>query len=308
MSLFDDSEICRTILESLPTGVCVVDLKKKIVLWSDGAERVTGHLRHEVIGHSCEGEPLVHGDEQARASCSNECPVEQAIKTSHSVEALGILHHKAGHEIPVFIRAVPIHNAHGSIIGAVETFEDQQATNSDHHDDGLKTSACVDGETGLASHAMMQSHLREALGTFTELQIPFGVLCFRMQGLERFRASYGPEAASLLLRVAGRTLESAILRTDFAGRWADDQFLVILNGCRGGALHGVSQRLRDLLANDSIDWWGERRFLPVSVGEAAAQESDTIELLMQRLQKSLEAFSPARARAAASGANQSSGS
>jgi len=25
-------------------------MQKRILLWSDGAERITGHLRHEVIG------------------------------------------------------------------------------------------------------------------------------------------------------------------------------------------------------------------------------------------------------------------
>lgn len=56
MSAFDDSEICRSILENLPTGVCIIDMQKKIILWSDGAERITGRARYEVIGHSCIGE------------------------------------------------------------------------------------------------------------------------------------------------------------------------------------------------------------------------------------------------------------
>ena len=63
MPAFSDPEIYRSILESLPTGLCVINLEKKIVLWSDGAERITGHLRHEVIGHSCTGETLLHCDQ-----------------------------------------------------------------------------------------------------------------------------------------------------------------------------------------------------------------------------------------------------
>ncbi|HKV60269.1 MAG TPA: PAS domain-containing protein [Candidatus Acidoferrum sp.] len=55
MPAFDEFDVCRNILESLLTGVCVVDMQKKIVLWSDGAEHITGHLRHEVIGRSCVG-------------------------------------------------------------------------------------------------------------------------------------------------------------------------------------------------------------------------------------------------------------
>lgn len=40
----------------------------------------------------------------------------RAIKTAHASQAIGFLHHKAGHEIPVRLRAVQVRNGHGSII------------------------------------------------------------------------------------------------------------------------------------------------------------------------------------------------
>ncbi len=309
MSAFHDSEVCRSILESLPVGLCVIDLQKKIVLWSEGAERITGHLRHEVIGHSCVAEALLHCDQPGCEFCNEECPLARAIKTSHPAEAIGYLHHKAGHEVPVRIRAVPVHNAHGSIIGAVETFEDQQtAAGPDDRENVLNLPGCVDEVTGVASHAMMQSHLRETLGTFTEVQVPFGILFFRVEGLDQFRANFGREAASSLLRVIARTLEGALWKTDFVGRWSDDQFLVILNGCREDALNSVRERVRHMLANDAIEWWGERRSLPVSIGQATAQPGDTIEALMHRAQISLTSASAGRTHAAAGGGSQSCGS
>jgi len=309
MSAFLDPEIYRGILESLPTGLCVVDMQKKIVLWSDGAERITGHLRYDVIGHCCVGESLLHCDQQDCEWCNEDCPLARAMKTAQATEAMGFLHHKAGYEVPVRMRAAPVHNAHGSIIGAVETFEDQQATGlADHRDDSPHLAGYVDEVSGLASHAMMQSHLRETLGTFAEVHLPFGVLGLRLEGLDDFRARYGPQAVASLLRVIGRTLEGTLWKTDFVGRWSDDQFLVILNGCSDDALHSVRERVRRMLAGNGIEWWGERRSLPVSIGQAAAQTGDTIDLLMERVQKSLDATSALRARAAAGGGNQTSGS
>ena len=153
----------------------------------------------------------------------------------------------------------------------------------------------------------MQSHLRETLTTFVEFQMPFGVLCLRLEGLQHFRASLGPEAASSLLRVVARSLEGALWRTDFVGRWADDQFLVILNGCREEVLPSVRERVRRLLAGDGIEWWGERRSLPISIGHATARADDTVESLMDRVQKSLATASAWRARAA-SASSETSGS
>jgi diguanylate cyclase (GGDEF)-like protein/PAS domain S-box-containing protein len=302
----NDSEICRGILESLPAGLCVVDLEKKIVLWSDGAERITGRLRHEVIGHSCISETLLHCDQPSCEFCREDCPVARAMKTSQSAEAEGFLHHKAGHEIPVRVRAVPVHNQHGSIVGAVETFEElQPAADSNEPRENTALPGCIDEVTNVASHARMQSHLRETLAAFVAFQVPFGVLGIQLEGLQHFRASLGPEAASSLLRVVARSLEGALWKTDFVGRWADDQFLVILNSCREEALPPVRDRLRRLLSGDGIEWWGERRSLPVSIGHATAWADDTVEALMERVQKSLETASAWRTQAASASGEMS---
>jgi len=304
----NDSEICRGILESLPAGLCVVDLEKTIVLWSDGAERITGRLRHEVVGHSCISETLLHCDQPGCEFCREDCPVARAMKTSHSAEANGFLHHKAGHEIPVRVRAVPVHNQHGSIVGAVETFEElQPAANASDRRESATLPGCTDEVTNVASHARMQSHLRETLTTFVEFQVPFGALGIRLEGLEHFRASLGPEAASSLLRVVARSLEGALWKTDFVGRWSGDQFLVILNGCREDVLPSVRERVRRLVSGDGIEWWGERRSLPISIGHATAGADDTVESLIERVQKSLETASAWRTRAA-SAASEMSGS
>jgi diguanylate cyclase (GGDEF)-like protein/PAS domain S-box-containing protein len=309
MPPFDDAEVYRSILESLPVAVCVVDLQQKIVLWSDGAEQITGHPRHEVIGHSYAAETLLPCDQPGCEASGEDCPLVRAIKMSHAIEGIGYLRHKAGYEIPVRIRAVPVHNARGSIIGAVETFEDQATASADHHEDSLKLPGCVDELTGLANHAMMQSHLRETLGTFHEVQVPFSVLYFRLDGLQRFRANFGAEAAELLLRVVARTLEGALWKTDFVGRWSEDQFVVILNGCREDALQSVRERIRRMLAGNAIDWWGERRSLPILIGQATAQSGDTLEGLIERAEKSLaEASAERSAAAAAAGGNPTSGS
>jgi diguanylate cyclase (GGDEF)-like protein/PAS domain S-box-containing protein len=300
---FFDPEIYRTILESLPTGLCVIDLDKKILLWSAGAEQITGHLRHEVIGRICTGETfLLHSDARDREWCDEESPLLRTIKTSQPAEAIGFIHHKAGHEVAVRSCAVPVHNPHGSVIGAAAVFEEQRlAADLDHREEGGNPPGSVDELTGVASYTMMRSHLRESLGTFTEMRVPLAVLLLRLEGLEKFRVSNGANAAESLLCMVARTLEGALWKTDFVGRWSDEQFLLILNGCREDALRSVRERVQRMLANDGIEWWGEKRSLPVSIGEAIALPGDRSESLLERAGKSLEAACAGRSRAAAGG-------
>jgi len=149
MSDFDEFDACRNILESLPTGVCVVDMQKKTLFWSDGAERTTGHLRHEVIGRSCVDRSLLHCQQPSCEFCSEGCPLARSIKTAHAVEASGFLHHKSGYEVPVRTRAVPVHNPHGSIIGAIETFDELEQSDVNRAKKALPGS--LDDATGHAT-------------------------------------------------------------------------------------------------------------------------------------------------------------
>jgi diguanylate cyclase (GGDEF)-like protein/PAS domain S-box-containing protein len=296
MATFDDPDLYHGILEGLSSGVCVIDLQKRMVLWSDGAEQITGRRRHEVIGHSCVGEPLLHCDHQDCEWCNEDCPLAQAMKTSQPIETLAFVFHKQGHEIPVHVRATPVRNAHGSIIGAAATFEEQQPILSTCHcGESGNRPGYVDEITGVASRVMTQAHLREALATFAEFNIPVAVLRLRLEGLGQFRSRFGPDAASCLLRLVARTLESSVWVTDFIGKWNADEFLVILNGCRDDAVQSVRERVRRMLASDGIEWWGERHSLPVSIGQVSAETGDTLESLDQRLELSLSTASTNRA-------------
>lgn len=290
MSSIHEPEVWRDVLESLPIGLCVLDSQRKIVLWSDGAERITGYLRHEVVGRSCVPEPILHCDQPGCEFCSEECPLARAMKAAHRFEATVLLHHKAGHEVQVRSHAVPVHNQHGSIIGAVETFEEIQERSKQEGCTSFLESD-LDPITSIAGREATESCLARSTAAFREKQIPFGILLLRIEHLAQFRARLGTEAASTILRLVARTLEGAFRRAEVVGRWAEDQFLVLLPNCEEEALRSARDRVRRTVASERIEWWGERHSLPVSIGESAIRSDDSLETLLERAQVSLRAAS-----------------
>src|SRR5216684_1822773 len=150
MSGFQDPETYRTILESLQTGICVVDLRRKILLWSDGAEQITGYLRHEVVGHECVDNMLPHCNQAGCELCGDHCPLNAATREFKPVESLGFLHHKSGHRTPVHMWSAPARDARGSIIGIIQSFYNQRYVPSPDRRDGNRGS-WVDAATGVAS-------------------------------------------------------------------------------------------------------------------------------------------------------------
>ncbi len=298
MPSFQDPEIYRDILDCLQIGVSVLDLQKKIVFWSDGAEKITGFARIDVLGHACAENILLHCNLNSCEMCAGSCPMAAALHGGKPAEAMSSIHHRSGYWTPVHIWAIPLRDKHGSIIGIIQTFQNEFAVQGPSPNDrSMKKNGCLDYATELPNHAVMQSHLREMLGTFAELHIPFGVLCVEVTELSQFRARYGQEAAASILRVLARTLRNTIWPSDFVGRWSEDRFLVILAGCDHEALQAVCQRILKMTLRATIEWWGEELSVAVLIGSAEVLPGDDVESLLRRAQESLK-----QGRTGASGA------
>jgi diguanylate cyclase (GGDEF)-like protein/PAS domain S-box-containing protein len=297
MSAFQDPETYRYILDGLQIGVSVLDLEKKIIFWSEGAEQITGYSRIDVVGHSCRENIFLHCNEISCEMCGERCSIRAALHDGKPVQTVGLIHHKSGHQAAVRTWATPLRDKQGLIIGVIQTFEaesapagaetDERRMNDHLNDRSMKERGCLDHITGLPNQTIMQSHLREKLATFAELQIPFGIVCAEIPELSQFRARYGQEAATALLQVMARTLRNTVWPTDVVCRWSEGQFLTILSGCGESALQAVSERMLKRMGSATIQWWGEELSVAVSVGSASALATDTIDSLLQRAQYEL---------------------
>jgi diguanylate cyclase (GGDEF)-like protein/PAS domain S-box-containing protein len=288
MPAFRDPETYRDILDGLQIGVSVLDLQRKIVFWSDGAEQITGYARIDVLGHSCTDNVLLHCNQIGCEMCAEKCPMATALRSARPVEAMSFIHHKSGHRTPVHTWAIPLRDRSGSIIGIIQTFEGEfSVAGPDPNDRSMQERGCLDDMTGLPNQAMMHSHLREMLGTFAELQIPFSIVFVEAHDLSQFGRRYGQEAATSILRVLGRTLRNTVWPTDFVGRWSEFRFLAILSGCGESALQSVSDRMFSLLASATIQWWGQELSVGVSMSRTGALAGDTVESLLERALRAL---------------------
>ncbi len=287
MPAFRDPDIYRDILDGLQIGVSVLDLQKRIVFWSDGAEHITGYSRIDVLGHSSAENILQHCNQKSCEMCSEGCPLSAALRDSKPTEAMTFIHHKSGHRLQVHTWAIPLRDKHGALIGMIQTFEGEFALGG-QRDRSMRGRGCVDEVTGLPNAAMMQAHLRELLGTFRELHISFGVICLQVCDLSKFRARYGQVATRSILQVLGRTLRNTVWPTDFVGRWDDERFLIILNGCREDALNAVSQRIHNIASTATIAWWGEELSVKVELGGTTALAGDGLESILQRVEREIQ--------------------
>jgi diguanylate cyclase (GGDEF)-like protein/PAS domain S-box-containing protein len=302
-----DPELYRTVLDSLQTGVSVADRKGKILFWNQGAERLTGHKRHEVVGRSCRENILVQCNDQGCVACGATCPISRTLHEGKPQEAKMQLRHKEGHPVPVLMRIAPIRDTHSSIVGVVHSF-DQQKFASDRDNHTLAAHGCMDETTGVPNHEFTQFHLSKNFAGFACYHLPFGVIAIQVDRLEHFRAAYGRQAGDAVLRVVAQTMRTAFRPSDFLGRWTEDQFLAILINCGDPGVQQTWERIRKMVTCAGLRWWSDELSVTTSVGYAAAQPGDTIESLLTRAQSSLEQSSVQRTATAGAGSPGRQGS
>lgn len=289
MSELEDPSIYRAVLESLQVGIYLVDRDQRIVFWNDGAEKITGYLRHDVVGSFCrETTAAQTGTERIVLSDAAET-LTTALRDGRPAMGEISLRHKAGHRIFARVRAVPIRNTHGTIIGAAESIDESlSASEWDRRQSKLADYGCLDPVTGVLTHDLIISRLREAVSTYAEVHVPFSVLAIKVDGIDQLRGSYGVAVIAPVLRVIATSLENCLRPTDFLGRLSESRFLAILTECGNRELPLAAERIKKTVGTSEVQWWGDRWPVTVSIGGAVVHPGDTLDSLLARAVKALE--------------------
>ena len=288
MPELNDPEIYQAILEGLQTGVYLVDRNRRIRFWNEGAEQITGYLRQDVVGRFLRDHLLTTGNESKDLDSDPEDPINLAFRDGKpSTMDVSILH-KEGYRVPIVLRTLPIRNSRGTIVGAAESFErNRSASEWTRRHSAFADFGCLDSATGVAAKSFMETQLREHLVTFGEHHVPFGILLVQIDHLDEFRASRGPGVVTTILRVIAQSVENSLRPTDLVGCWGENQFIAILLQCKESEVAAVGERIRKMIGQAEIEWWGDTFSVTSPVGGAGCRPGDEVESLVARAAASL---------------------
>ncbi len=289
MLKLEDNEVFRAVLDSLQTGVYIVDEDRRIVFWNDGAERISGFLRQDVVGRLCRDNILVHCDKNHSILCGDACPLADTMRDGKPRSIDVYLHHKEGYRVPVRVWAVPVRDREGTIVGAAESFEMRAvAANADQRRSRVAGEVNPDETSFLADRDLLVARIGERLTAFAERQVPFSVLRIQLNHWDRWEALHGHLAAKAMLSVVGQTLSNTLRPVDLVGRWNEGGFLAVIAYCGVDVLEHVGALLRKIVKCAQIEWWGDRLSVTASLGGAFVGPGDGMESILQRAEKSLE--------------------
>jgi len=106
----------ETLLQTIPTGLFLIDTDKIIVYWNAEAMRITGYSADEAVGRHCS---FLQGD-----PCHMECGLFSETTPKPEIGLTCSFQHKDGRTIALTKNVDLLRNRDGAIIGGIEAFVD----------------------------------------------------------------------------------------------------------------------------------------------------------------------------------------
>lgn len=283
-----DARLHKDLLDELDEGVCILDRDHRILYWNNAAERISGHLAQEVAGQFSHGDLLMHceADGSLLPGAGPESPVVAAMRDGRTHQTTVFLMHREGYRLLVELQARPIHDASGAIAGAMETFQEVAAP-AHRRAYEMEVFGCSDS-AGAANRRFGEMMVRHALEALNVFEIPFGWLRVGLDGAEHLHRAFGHGMVEAAVKMIAATLDRSLGPLDVLTRWDAEEFRVEVSRCSRSELAASAERLRLLVRASTLEWWGDRLGLTVSVGGATAESGDSMDTLEQRVSEVYE--------------------
>jgi PAS domain S-box-containing protein len=233
----DDQALHRTLLDSMREGIYATDMSRRIIYWSQGAERIMGWTAEDIVGRHCYDGILCHVDKDGHRLCGEEhCPLHRSIctKTSSEVPIIIFGQAKDGRRVPLQVSVSPLRDADGKVIGGVETFRDLSHEFSD-----------MERLRKIQKLSMQQDLPLDERIRFSTRYVPRDVIggdYYSVVRLDDDRFGF------LLADVAGHGISAALYTMCLSSLWNAHHHLLMHPGAFART---VNERLRQMVERDS---------------------------------------------------------
>lgn len=287
MEILNDYTI--KILNGIADGIYITDCNRIITFWNKAAESITGYSKVEVLGKSCADNILNHIDSSGKNLCTSHCPLAEAIKDGSDQEADVFLHHKKGHRIPVKIRAFPIKNPQGDMVGIVETFNDtSEILNANKKIDFLTEEVLFDPLLKIGNRRFSDMEFQARDQEKKRYGWGYAAALCDIDDFKNINDCFGHEVGDEILKMVANTMSETLRSVDFLGRWGGEEFLILLPNINSeNETIQILERIRNLIRESFIFKGGQKISVTASFGASIAKDTDTPKTLFSRIDKLL---------------------
>ncbi len=232
-----DPALLFQILDSLGSGLILIDLERKIRYANKKTEELTGYTLEEIIN----GRPqelffyFFHKDPT--------CQFERILKEEHC-QFDALLKRKDETTFYAHIIATVL-KFENEPIGVVLNFFD--ITEKKELEKKLHEAAITDYLTGLYNRRFLEQILQREKAIADRYGLPFSLILSDLDNFKIINDIYGHQVGDKILVEIAKLLRNNLRATDILGRWGGEEFLIILPNTDIKKALRVAEKLKELL-------------------------------------------------------------
>ena len=279
--------VYKVLLDNISDAVYFTDRHRRILYWNHAAEELTGFKSIEVVGKRCSDNILQHVDEKGNFLCLSACPLSYAMKYDAPTKAKVYFHHKDGHRVPVIVKANPIKNAKGEIVGAVEVFHDNSYEEAlKERLANLEEVAMLDELTKLSNRRFVEISLQAKIFETQRYNRLYGILYLDLDNFKEINDTYGHIVGDNVLKMIASTIRNNVRYFDIVGRLGGDEFIVIAEVKSKENLRELGNKLLALIKESYLMIDNQIKIrVKASMGGHIVTPDDTVESAINKADK-----------------------
>ena len=277
----------QKLIDSMHDGVVFVDAQAKILMWSKGAERLTGVGAGAAMGRVFAPSLLDMCDHLDRQVPDKSCPVAKSLLTNTQLRQRMQILGRQGKHVAIDLHAIPVHASNGTVEGATVLLHDAQPQASlEEKCSALHAEVTKDPMTKVANRAEFD----RMLALFVEAHEQAGQPCsLIMVDIDRFKSindTYGHQAGDEAIICLANLLSSMCRSGDLVARYGGEEFAVLCADCSNASGAQRAEQIRRKLSEIPQPTLGNKR-ITASFGVTELQAGDTPETMLRRADRAL---------------------
>jgi diguanylate cyclase (GGDEF)-like protein/PAS domain S-box-containing protein len=273
----------NTIFDSIRDPFCIFDRDFQIIRVNDAYAQMKNLPLKDLLGKKCY-EVLYNGT----TVCDN-CVVQKSFQSADPCAKDKLVTLPNGDEVWFEIYTYPILDEDGKVSHVIEytrDITDRKKSEAERRRmiEKLECLSRTDALTGLMNRRALTDSLLYELDRSRRYASDLSLIICDIDDFKKINDAFGHDAGDRTLQTLAATLTTVLRRTDLAGRYGGDEFMLILPETSVEGAETLAGKLHDAIRGMELDYLGgKKRTLSISIGIAGLEtKDDTIDTLIKR--------------------------
>jgi len=275
------------LIDSMHDGVLFVDSQAKILLWNQGAQRLTGVRSDAVVGRQFTPKLLDMCNHGGKRLVQAACPIAQSLSSSTQQRQRLQIKGRQGEHVAIDLHCIPVYTTDGTLLGATVLLQDAQSVVSlEEKCQALHAEVSKDSMTRLANRAEFDRMQALYLEAHNKAKLPCSLIMIDIDHFKVINDTYGHQAGDEALIHLSSLMRRLCRDGDLVARYGGEEFAVLCADCGLVDAAHRAERIRRNLSETTHAQLGNHR-LTASFGVTQLQSGDSPETMLRRADRAL---------------------